>query len=620
MELCYLCGGIAAGAIGGAVGSIASQGLGIALGVQDRINWKGVGLAAIGGGLGAGVMSAFSVRPIAGDGGSASAANIAANLGRSMAGNLANAAARSVIEGSDFGDNVLAALPDTIAQTMVDVAMRTVARGGGGGGADGISVALQSFGVGAAAVGSSMASAIVSRAGSISNPDEIVVTGRPSQGLLLSAVQPGEIPNDDGIWVNQAAIDQAISGPRSLNYRYFSDTVDRLQAQDRAARTAARGAIGASAQTQSEGPEIVVTGKRMSKAGKAAYNRNHSNGVMTIAAGGIPSRYISATANWTSTFNSIGSAPGLPLYLRTNNYIGSPERNQSFIDDIKDRDGVWQIDRVILPGLAMHLDDPDVKFVHDGLRTYVDDINSRADAETNRWAGQAMFLGIGAPLTLAATAASGGTLILAYGEGGIGALSLSGVVGTAVGADYSQAHVRGILNGEFSVQSTIGGTWITEGSERFGVNRLLGYKVDGEPTYAVGNLLVGGYGAVRYGLSRLGPAAAESAPILPKFVPGGKTLGVLRTPQGDIPITSGWTGPSSAMPKGSPGFDIVSKSHVEGHASAIMHQEGLTDATLFINNPAVCASCTSNLPRMLPSGSNLNVVLPDGTVVPFTGK
>ncbi|MBN8502673.1 MAG: hypothetical protein J0M19_16230, partial [Sphingomonadales bacterium] len=42
---------------------------------------------------------------------------------------------RSVIDGSDFGDNVLAALPDTIAQTMVDVAMRTVARGGGGGGA-----------------------------------------------------------------------------------------------------------------------------------------------------------------------------------------------------------------------------------------------------------------------------------------------------------------------------------------------------------------------------------------------------------------------------------------------------------------------------------------------------
>jgi hypothetical protein len=36
----------------------------------------------------------------------------------SAASAIANAATRSLIEGSDFGDNVLAALPDVIGQTI----------------------------------------------------------------------------------------------------------------------------------------------------------------------------------------------------------------------------------------------------------------------------------------------------------------------------------------------------------------------------------------------------------------------------------------------------------------------------------------------------------------------
>ena len=45
-----------------------------------------------------------------------------------MAGNIANAATRSIIDGSDFGDNVIASLPDTIAQTIMDVAGRAVTK------------------------------------------------------------------------------------------------------------------------------------------------------------------------------------------------------------------------------------------------------------------------------------------------------------------------------------------------------------------------------------------------------------------------------------------------------------------------------------------------------------
>ncbi|AVQ84980.1 hypothetical protein C4F17_28385 [Variovorax sp. PMC12] len=46
---------VAAGAIGGAVGSIASQAVGIAIGAQDSFSWKGVALGALGGAVSAGI-------------------------------------------------------------------------------------------------------------------------------------------------------------------------------------------------------------------------------------------------------------------------------------------------------------------------------------------------------------------------------------------------------------------------------------------------------------------------------------------------------------------------------------------------------------------------------------
>lgn len=110
------------------------------------------------------------------------------------------------------------------------------------------------------------------------------------------------------------------------------------------------------------------------------------------------------------------------------------------------------------------------------------------------------------------------------------------------------------------------------------------------------------------------------APSLPEFVPRGKTTGALRTPTEDVTFTSGWDGPSSLMPSGSSGFDIVSKTHVEGHAAAYMRQCGLNEATLFINNPVVCSSCVKNLPKMLPSGATLQIFTGDGTSHSFTGK
>jgi RHS repeat-associated protein len=113
----------------------------------------------------------------------------------------------------------------------------------------------------------------------------------------------------------------------------------------------------------------------------------------------------------------------------------------------------------------------------------------------------------------------------------------------------------------------------------------------------------------------------RSPPPLPEFTPGGKTSGVFQTPTMSIPLQAGVQGPASSIPRGpGSGFDIVTTTHVEGHAAALMRQQGLQEGTLFLNNPVICAPCANLLPRMLPPGSTLNVVLPNGAVVQFRGN
>ena len=108
-------------------------------------------------------------------------------------------------------------------------------------------------------------------------------------------------------------------------------------------------------------------------------------------------------------------------------------------------------------------------------------------------------------------------------------------------------------------------------------------------------------------------------PQLAPYVPGEKTSGILYTPGGSpIPLQSGYAGPAAAM-QGTAGYDRYTLSHVEGHAAALMRQEGITEGTLYINNRKICSSCQRLLPTMLAPGTTLNVVLPDNTIVQFTG-
>ncbi|AKM07955.1 putative toxin [Pelagerythrobacter marensis] len=149
---------MAGGAIGGAAGSIASQGVGVATGLQDRFNWKGVGLAALSGGIGGGLGPNFgagwqgaAVRGAVGnaltqgvgvatglqskfDFAGVAAAGVGAATGRAIAGRvgtgfgaslathtaggIADAATRSALNGESFGRNLTTAIPDIVGQAV----------------------------------------------------------------------------------------------------------------------------------------------------------------------------------------------------------------------------------------------------------------------------------------------------------------------------------------------------------------------------------------------------------------------------------------------------------------------------------------------------------------------
>lgn len=99
------------GALTAATSSALSQGIGVATGLQKKFDFAGVAGAAIGGGVG----GALGARSLAGN---MSFGNIMANVAATSAGALANAGARTLINGSDFGDNLMAALPDIIGSTI----------------------------------------------------------------------------------------------------------------------------------------------------------------------------------------------------------------------------------------------------------------------------------------------------------------------------------------------------------------------------------------------------------------------------------------------------------------------------------------------------------------------
>src|SRR5262249_8258660 len=100
--------------IAGALDNAITQGIGRITGMQQsRFSWTSVAAAGVGARLGA-------TLPQGGD--------LFSAVGRATAFDIADAATRSLIDGTDFGDNAIAALPDVLGQTIGDAIAGRIGR------------------------------------------------------------------------------------------------------------------------------------------------------------------------------------------------------------------------------------------------------------------------------------------------------------------------------------------------------------------------------------------------------------------------------------------------------------------------------------------------------------
>lgn len=230
---------IAVGAGAAAMGSIVSQGIGVATGLQDSFNWKAVGLSALGGGLagaasglnvfGSGATGAAKIANVvvrsaltnaamqgigvatglqdkfgwsgvaaagvgAGVGPAIAGGKFASGLGpvggpiiSGVAGGLAVSAAESLITGRNFGDTLMGNLPGMIVNTVGSiVANRVTARAGVVTGAGDGAAARPTVGEGGGQVGGSSDVDEV-------RPGDIVVTARRGRGYSPVTAQTAQV-------------------------------------------------------------------------------------------------------------------------------------------------------------------------------------------------------------------------------------------------------------------------------------------------------------------------------------------------------------------------------------------------------------------------------------------
>lgn len=176
-----------------------------------------------------------------------------------------------------------------------------------------------------------------------------------------------------------------------------------------------------------------------------------------------------------------------------------------------------------------------------------------------------------------------------------------------------------------AIKTTVNETIQMWNSGEYGRGRVIGRLAEFGGEMAVGGLVAGA--VVKVGksvtLAEVTVAARVTNRVttvadLPPFVSGGKTMGVVRIAETETPLISGIAGPAASTPSGTRGFDIVTRTHVEGHAVAAMKAAGATEATLVINN-VPCGPCTKLLPRMLDPGQRLRIIGPNGYDEVFEG-
>ncbi|HEX6685587.1 MAG TPA: DddA-like double-stranded DNA deaminase toxin [Candidatus Limnocylindrales bacterium] len=127
----------------------------------------------------------------------------------------------------------------------------------------------------------------------------------------------------------------------------------------------------------------------------------------------------------------------------------------------------------------------------------------------------------------------------------------------------------------------------------------------------------------RHGNDVLSPNGSPVHPNVPPYVQGGPTRGVFEAGGQQVPLRSQVEGPGQWFHEGDnfpggPGSGrTFSTTHVEGHAAAIMRQEGIMDADVFINrDTGPCESagaCRYVLHKLIPEGSTMRVHFPDAS-------
>lgn len=109
--------GVVQAGLRGATSSLAGQGIAIATGLQSKFDFAGVAAAGVGSAVGMAGARRLGVRSFNAPGG-LSAGNIAGHALAGTAGAIANAATRSAINGNSFGDNLMRAMPDVVGVTV----------------------------------------------------------------------------------------------------------------------------------------------------------------------------------------------------------------------------------------------------------------------------------------------------------------------------------------------------------------------------------------------------------------------------------------------------------------------------------------------------------------------
>jgi len=99
---------MASAALRGAASSAISQGIGVALGLQDKFSWAAVAAAGVGAGIGHAVGGTQFAKSLT------AKSEIAGDIYVGMADAMGQAATLSLIQGTDFGDNLIASLPSVL--------------------------------------------------------------------------------------------------------------------------------------------------------------------------------------------------------------------------------------------------------------------------------------------------------------------------------------------------------------------------------------------------------------------------------------------------------------------------------------------------------------------------